>query len=295
MSFLRRLFGKSESSAAPPPSVRVVLQVQGPGADDELAEVTVGGVAIPAVIYRDYERDDDWTSGIRLEHPVTGRWLLSDDEYPDAIRRAGGRATAIVGLPYHPDAQRAEFGLGRFVKLVPEPTNPVNPAAIAARSWDGRYLAGYIPDDDLAKVRATDPPSVMGLVVWERWTVGPRIRRSIRIVIGATVSFAMVPAREVPAERARRETLFAAGTDAERAAKEAVRVAAHEAKAAVHEAERERRHAERIAAHDLKVAQANTWKAAGLCVDCGAPLEPTTGGRGRPPVRCELHRHHATA
>jgi hypothetical protein len=191
-----------------------VLEIQDPRSDEELAEVTVGGVAIPAVIYRDYERDDDWTSGIRLEHPVTGRWLLSDDEYLASIREAGGRATAVVGLPYHPDAQRAEFGLGQLVRLVPEPSNPVNPAAIAARSGDGRYLAGYIPDDDLARVRASVPAATMGLVVWERWTSGPKIRRSIRILIGPTVALALVPAQEAPTERARREALFAAGSDA---------------------------------------------------------------------------------
>jgi hypothetical protein len=112
----------------------------------------------------------------------------------------------------------------------------VNQAAIAARSWDGRYLAGYIPDDDLAKVRATDPPSNVGLVVWERWTLGPRVRRSIRIVIGPSVSLALVPMQDVPAEQDRRKRLFAAGTVVERAAQEAARVAAHEAKAAAHEA-----------------------------------------------------------
>jgi hypothetical protein len=293
MSFLRRLLGMGQSTARPATGVQVMLPVQGPGANDELAAVTVGGASLPAVIYRDYERDDDWTSGIRLEHPVTGRWLLSDDEYPDSIRAAGGRATAVVGLPYHPDAQRTDFEVGRFVRLVPEPTNPVNPAALAVRSWDGRYLAGYVPDDDLAKVRAAVPAAVMGLVVWERWTSGPRVRRSLRILVGPTVGLTLVPAEAVPAEQARREALFAAGTDAERAAREAARVAAHEAKAAAHEAERERRHAQRLAEHEQRVAQANSWKTAGLCVDCGAPVEPTTGARGRPPIRCELHGHRA--
>lgn len=57
------------------------------------------------------------------------------------------------------------------------------------------------------------------------------------------------------------------------------------------EAERARRAAEREAARKLKV-QAAAWRAEGRCIECGAPIEPQSG-RGRPPIRCVLHRGSA--
>jgi hypothetical protein len=262
--------------------------------EDELAEVAVGAVSVPAAIYRDQGRDDgSRASGIRLEHPVTGRWLFSDGDLPDQFYAAGARMTAIVGLPYHPDAQRSDFGLGQLVRLIPEPTNPVNHDALAVRSWNGRFLGGYVPDDDLPTIRAAHPAADVGLVVWERWTLEPWVRRSIRLLVGPVIGLRLVPEADAPDERARREILFAAGTEAERAEDEAARHAAHDAKAAARELERERRHAERVAEHEAKVARAEAWRAAGLCVECGATVEATTESRGRPPIRCETHRHHS--
>ena len=289
MAFLRRLLGgdSRQPRAVVPPTE---------GGQDELAAVAVGELWIPAAIYRDQARDDgSWASGIRLEHPATGRWLFSDDDFPEPFYGAGARVTAIVGIPYHPDAQRNDFALGHLVRLSPEPTNPVNREAIAARSWDGRFLGGYIPDDDLPKIRDAQPAAAVGLVIWERWTLGPWVRRSIRLLVGPAIRLRLVAASDAPAERARREVLFAAGTEADRAQAESVRHAAHEAQAAAKELERESRHAQRVAEHEAKVAQAAAWRAAGLCVDCGAPVEPTSGARGRPPIRCEVHRHHGVA
>ena len=59
------------------------------------------------------------------------------------------------------------------------------------------------------------------------------------------------------------------------------------------EARREAAQAARVAARRQKHAERAAWRAEGLCTECGAPVEREPGARGRRPVRCALHRHHA--
>ena len=163
MSFLRSLLGLKPS----PASVRVeVSGFQRYDNGEQLAFVAVGSVAVPAVIYRDYQRDtQDWSSGIRLEDPVTGRRLADDDAYPADFYAAGARSIAVAGIDHHPRAQSDAFGIGKIVRLVPEPTNPIDPDAIAVHSNDRSAVAGYVPADELAKVREASPLPGVGLVV----------------------------------------------------------------------------------------------------------------------------------
>ena len=259
MSFLRRLFGAKPESEFP---FGIVVWPGGSQYDDsdQLAFVTVGGVRLPAKIYQAHQRDrQDWSSGIRLEDPTTGRWLRRTDEFPEDFRAAGARSIGVAGLTHHqPDVSRDDFAVGRIVRLVPEPANPADPRAVAVRSADGRYLAGYLPADELDEVWAARLASSVGLVTWENFTWRPRQRIGLILLIGPDVKLELVPANRQGAERARREALFAAGREAE-----------------------DRHYEQERAEHEAHHQQVARWRAEGRCADCGGEIEP----KGRY-VRC---------
>jgi hypothetical protein len=281
MSFLRGLFGLKASPQ--PTRIRVeVSSFQRYDNGEQLAVVAVGSVAVPAVIYRDYQRDtQDWSSGVRLEDPTTGRRMTDDDNYPPDFYAAGARSIAVAGIEHHPGAQSDAFGICKIVRLVPEPTNPVDPNAIAVCSNDRSTVAGYVPADELAKVREASPLPGVGLIVWENFTWRPRRRIGIRVVMGPSVALRLVPPAQVPSERARREATYAAGREAGWAKLQAQREAKEAAKLAL-KAEREAQ----AAARTQKAEQASAWRAAGLCVDCGGVI-PTGGRRA---IRCPACR-----
>ena len=257
MSFLRRLLG---GSPQPQPAVSITVSTTTRYDDtDQLAVVTVAGAHVPAAIYQNFHRDrQDWSSGIRLEDPETGQWMRETHDFPDYFRAAGARSIAVAGISHHPDASRDDFAVGHLVRLVPEPSNPYDPNAIAIRSADGRYHAGYVPAADLDGVRTAQPAPAVGLVAWENFTWRPRERIGLRLLIGPSVSLHVVPANQRLQEAARRATVFAAGQTAQQERSE------HE------RAEREVR--------ERQVAQ---WRSDGRCINCGVPIEP----RGRF-VRC---------
>ncbi len=265
MRFLRRLLSVPEGQPGvdePGFSVSVSFGTREQDRYEDceaLIVAAVGGVEIPGAIYRDYQRDtQDWSSGIRLEDPETGRQIWSASHLPAVAQEAGAMEIKVAGITHHPDAHRDEFSVGRFVRLVPEPTNPVNAHAIAVRSADGRCLAGYVPEEDLEAVRGSVPTPTVGLVIWENYTWRPRQRRGVRLLIGPSVELRVIPPAERARETARREAVFDAG---ERAQQERL----------------ERERAER----EARERQAAEWRAQGLCVDCGAVLEP-----GKRFVRC---------
>ena len=77
----------------------------------QFAQVLVGSLVINAGIYIGYPRgDSEWADGIRLEDPQDGRLRFRENDYLEAWLDAGVRDIAVVGLPYHPDAQCPEFG-----------------------------------------------------------------------------------------------------------------------------------------------------------------------------------------
>ncbi len=88
------------------------------------------------------------------------------------------------------------------MRVVPEPTNPVNQRAVAIRSIDGLLLAGYVPDDELDDFLATIPLPIVGIIVWEAFTWRPRVRKSLIALVGPSISLRMIPASGVPAEQA---------------------------------------------------------------------------------------------
>ena len=290
--------GAATASRAAPGRVVGAITYGGPGGSDEqLAVIEVGSVRVNAAVYRDYQRDtQDWSSGIRLEDSVTGRRLREDDGYPEDLRAAGARNVPVVGLPYHEDSQRPEFGVGQAVRLVAEPTNPVDPRAIAVRSADGRLLAGYIPADDLDRISTTRPAPVGGLVVWENFTWRPRRRLGLRILIGPSVRLELIPSGDAEREAARRRVVYAAGRELEEqryVAQRLERDRAREAARAARAAATEQARAERELARGAAVALAAARRAAGVCVECGGPIEARPG-RGRPALRCNTCRAAAS-
>lgn len=287
------------TTAAQPGPGRVVGTITYSGAggpDEQLAVVEVGAARINAAIYRDYQRDtQDWSSGIRLEDPVTGHRLRDDDGYPEAFLAAGARSVAVVGIPHHADAQRPEFGVGQAVRLVAEPNNPVDPRAIAVRSVDGRLLAGYVPADDLDRIIATRPAPVGGLVVWENYTWRPRRRMGIRILIGPSVRLGLIPSGATEREAARRSQVYASGRELEEqryASEKLERNRAREAERAARAAAVEQTRTERQLAREAAATLVANRRAAGVCVECGGPIEDHVG-RGRPSVRCHACRASA--
>lgn len=154
---------------------------------EQLAHVIAGPIVINAALYIGYSRGaDDWADGIRLENPERGGMLYGDEDYPREWIEAAIRDIAVVGIPYHPDAQRSDFPLavGRYVQLIPEPNNPKDRRAIAVRSADGRRLAGYVPADRLDDMWATRPAPKVGLVVWDHYS-GPVRKRLGLYVLAA--------------------------------------------------------------------------------------------------------------
>jgi hypothetical protein len=88
-------------------------------------------------------------------------WKLLDQSGHSNI---GLMAFAVAGVSFRPDdVNRKEFGLGRAVKLTPEPNNQYDPNAIAVRGIKGRYHAGYVP----AELTSTVDTSARAVVMWE--------------------------------------------------------------------------------------------------------------------------------
>lgn len=281
--------GPSSATRSAPGRLVATISYGGRNPDDQLAVVDVGAVRVNAAIYRDYQRDtQDWSSGIRLEDPVTGHRLQDDTGYPADFLAAGARSVAVVGLPYHAESQRPEFGIGQSVRLVAEPDNPEDPRAISVRSADRSLLAGYIPADDLDRVIGTEPSPAVGLIVWENFTWRPRRRMGIRILIGPSVRLGLIPKGDTEREAVRREQAYAVGRELEEqryAAEKLERDRAREADRAAKAEARDRERAERQAARDAAAALVAERRAGGVCVACGGPIE-SHSGRGRPPIRC---------
>lgn len=180
------------------------------------------------------------------------------------------------------------------VEMVREPANPNDRNAVGVLV--DRLYVGCIPREHAPAWSA---------FVAEKNRAGMRVRASGQMwavrARGGEPDFGMWLSVPVdPADYARWE----AGRPEREAAAKRERIAREQARqvrhAAREQAEQERRaarkriNAERRIARD-QMRQAETdletaRRAAGLCFDCGAPVEQSPGARGRPPVRCELHR-----
>lgn len=120
--------------------------------------------------------------GIQLLNPEHGIYVFDDDI---SETWSGVWATYLAGAERNRDSARADFDVGRLVDLVPEPDNSYDRHAIAVRSADGRYKAGYVPRDATGHVRrmaAKNP--IAALVQWEQRPPGSRSRQRLRLLIG---------------------------------------------------------------------------------------------------------------
>ena len=80
-----------------------------------------------------------------LRNARTGSAVAYDD---DRILAAGAVVTRVAGVSHRPAAlQDPAFGPGRPLELLPEPSNPHDPNAVAV--WDAghRHHVGYVPAD----------------------------------------------------------------------------------------------------------------------------------------------------
>ena len=60
----------------------------------------------------------------------------------------------VVGESFHlDDLQSPEFAPGKSIRLTTEPENPVDSKAIAIKSWDGTFTAGYIKQGNTQRLR----------------------------------------------------------------------------------------------------------------------------------------------
>ncbi|TAM68317.1 MAG: hypothetical protein EPN50_05070 [Chloroflexota bacterium] len=146
--------------------------------------------------------------------------------------------------------------------LIRDPRNRYDPNAVQVRVQD--RLVGYIPAElapewsaYLAGVEAKGMTARATLHVWHRHA---KYDEHARFYLNLRVE-------DAPPGRSRDEIR------AERVAKRA--------------AERERRAMERAEREEADAAQAEAWRAAGLCPGCGGPVEQS-GGRGRPRIYCEV-------
>jgi hypothetical protein len=196
------------------------MTLQGAEGDstDALGVLAVGSVTMPVAKLHDHQRDSgDWSSVIAIQDPRTGRSLYREGEWPDYLRAAGACSFPVVGLHYHEEAQAPAFAPGQYVRVVPEPTNPVDPNALAIRSADGRFLAGYVPAGELMRIRSVQPSPVMGVFLWEYHTSPPSVRTGLQILAAASLRIDWCPPKHFQDEWARRAATFAQALEQERA------------------------------------------------------------------------------
>lgn len=144
--------------------------------------LTFGSATIEAYLL-DWGGSGAWERrGIQALHPEFGSYVY-DDDVPEVWQ--GVWATYLAGAEKNRDSGRREFDVGRVVTLVPEPDNPYDRNAIAVRSADGRYKAGYIGRDETAAVRRLAARGPLAAVVqWEQRRPGARTRQRLRLLLG---------------------------------------------------------------------------------------------------------------
>lgn len=120
--------------------------------------------------------------GIQLLDPEHGTYVFDDDI---SATWSGLWPTYLAGAEKNSDSARPQFDAGQVVELIPEPDNPYDGNAIAVRSLDRRYKAGYIPRDATEHVRRmVDNGPIAALVQWEQRTPGATQRQRLRLLIG---------------------------------------------------------------------------------------------------------------
>ncbi len=187
MGFLRNLFGGSTT---------VPFEQGATGRDDQLAEVTVGSVTMPAHLFWNYSEGRERTSGVTLSDPTDGKMLTWGDRgYPDEFLAAGAKLLRVTDLL--PDAQADAFALGRRIVLVEDPDG------IVVTSADGVKQAGYLIESDAERVRRSDPRPTVGVVLWI--SESRRTRTALSVLVGPTVEVRVYTPAAEHAEHERRE------------------------------------------------------------------------------------------
>jgi HIRAN domain len=137
-------------------------------------------------IPREFETEaDDGT-------PLYGRgWLLHDEDdlaISEADPRLGNGGILIfkvAGVTFHPLAlQQSCFNPGNEVKLVAEPTNPVDANAIAVWDLSLRHQLGYVPRARTSRIRKGFGKNTSARAyVWWDWHKVDCKRCGVKVVV----------------------------------------------------------------------------------------------------------------
>ena len=127
----------------------------------------------------EHDHDDGASRGFVLRRCSDGQFL----SWMTLPKRDGLESINVVGEKYRIDAvQSAAFAPGSRVLLIPEPSNPVDPHALAVWSAERKLHAGYIPKEDAERIkRKLDRQPHDVFVVWE--TREGRQRTNIRLLL----------------------------------------------------------------------------------------------------------------
>lgn len=124
--------------------------------------------------------------------PLYGRGWVIHDEHDLAVSEAdpllddaGVLIFNVAGVTFRPQAlQERCFNPGNEVKLLAEPTNPVDVNAIAVWDRSRRHQLGYVPRDRTSRVRRSlgANPSARAYIWWD-WHKSDRMRCGVKIVV----------------------------------------------------------------------------------------------------------------
>jgi tetratricopeptide (TPR) repeat protein len=155
------------------------------------AQIMAAGIQIEAVCWQGLRNPDgSWSDALELLDPSTAKRIPAG-LLPQQLILAGIRmvpVTAVSGLT----TQGPESGVGAMVRLIPEPTNPVDRRAIAIRASSGQ-LCGYVPTHLLGEFWAMNPAPRQGLIVSDEYTDPPRARTRLWVLAAPSIAYRTMP------------------------------------------------------------------------------------------------------
>jgi hypothetical protein len=91
-----------------------------------------------------------YSRGYALVDPVGEFTQVGDDDW---LRVSGCRLCKVAGLTHHAEAAQDErFSPGSVVLVCPDPSNPVDPSAVAVFDASGEHQVGFVPASISAEI-----------------------------------------------------------------------------------------------------------------------------------------------
>lgn len=143
------------------------------------------------IAFANHERSFVDDEGVLLNGHGLWPMLLDDDDDPFWIsydspslkERSDLLHVRVAGIKYREPATRLSTAGSpcEGLRIVPEPTNPVNRDALAIHAADGSQL-GYVYDDDLSNVGAALTRGWVAVSAWE-WRLENGERCSMHVLV----------------------------------------------------------------------------------------------------------------